>query len=79
MVDSVSDEFHIYTLEWSKDKMIFSVDGIEHYQYNPTVKNKKTWPYDSDYYFIFNIAIEADVDSNFEESAMQVDYIRVFQ
>ena len=78
-IKNASDEFHIYELEWTKEKIIFSVDGIEHLQYNPERKNSKTWPYDSDYYFIFNIAIEPDIESNFVESAMVVDYIRVYQ
>lgn len=78
-VKGVSDEFHIYSLEWTKEKMVFKVDGIKHYEYNPALKNKDTWPFDSDYYFILNIAIEPDIDPSFTESAMMVDYIRVYQ
>lgn len=78
-IERASDEFHIYTLEWSKDKMVFSVDGVEHFQYAPSTKNSNTWPYDSDYYFILNIAIEPNIDTNFLESPMVVDYIRVYQ
>ncbi len=78
-IEDASDEFHIYELEWTKEKMVFSVDGVEHLEYNPKKKSSKTWPYDSDYYFIFNIAIEPDIDSDFVESAMVVDYIRVYQ
>ena len=78
-IKDASDEFHIYELEWTKEKIIFSVDGKEHLQYNPKKKNSKTWPFDSDYYFIFNIAIEPDIEADFMESAMVVDYIRVYQ
>lgn len=78
-VDNVSDEFHIYTLEWTKEKMVFSVDGVEHFQYQPTVKNADTWPFDSDYYLLLNIAIEPDIDPDFVESPMVVDYVRIYQ
>ncbi len=78
-IENASDEFHIYTLEWTEDKMIFSVDGVEHYQYKPSVKNSETWPYDSDYYIILNIAIEQDIDPEFVESPMVIDYIRIYQ
>ncbi len=78
-IDSASNKFHLYTLEWTKEKMVFSIDGVEHFQYNPTIKNSKTWPYDSDYYFLLNIAIEPDIDPNFVASPMVVDYIRVYQ
>ena len=78
-IDSASTAFHIYTLEWTEDKMVFSVDGVAHFQYNPPVKNAGTWPYDDDYYFILNIAIEPEIDPSFVESAMVIDYIRVYQ
>jgi beta-glucanase (GH16 family) len=79
IINGVSTKFHKYTLEWSEEKMIFSVDGIEHFQYQPSIKNSDTWPYDSDYYLILNIAIEPDIDPNFIESPMLVDYIRIYQ
>lgn len=78
-IKNVSDDFHIYALEWTSEKMVFSVDGVNHYEYNPKVKNSKTWPYDSDYYLILNIAIEPNIDPNFSESPMLVDYIRIYQ
>jgi beta-glucanase (GH16 family) len=78
-IKGASAKFHNYVLEWSKEKMIFSIDGVEHYKYQPTIKNSDTWPYDSDYYIILNIAIEPDIDPNFVESPMVVDYIRVYQ
>jgi len=78
-IDGASNKFHIYSLEWTKEKMIFSVDGIEHFRYEPAIKNSATWPYDSDYYLILNIAIEPDIDAAFVESPMVVDYIRIYQ
>ena len=78
-VDNVSNKFHIYTLKWSEDKLVFSVDGQQHFEYKPSNKNAKTWPYDSDYYIIFNIAIEPDIDPKFIESLMEIDYIRIYQ
>lgn len=78
-VENVSDEFHLYTLEWSEDKMSFRVDDVEHFVYEPIVKNNDTWPYDMPYYFILNIAIEPDIEPDFTRSSMLVDYIRVYQ
>ena len=78
-IKGVSDDFHTYTLTWTKEKMVFEVDGIPHYEYAPTTKNSNTWPFDNDYYLIFNIAIEPDIDPNFKESSMLVDYIRIYQ
>ncbi len=78
-IENASEEFHIYTMDWTEDKIVFQVDGKEHFRYAPKKKNKDTWPYDDKYYFLLNIAIEPDIDPEFSESAMVVDYIRVYQ
>jgi len=76
---NASNQFHVYAIEWTQDKMIFSIDGVNHFIYEPSIKNSDTWPYDSDYYIILNIAIESDINPEFTKSAMEVDYIRVYQ
>lgn len=78
-VKNVSNDFHVYAMEWTEEQLAFSVDGIVHYVYKPDLKTQDTWPYDDEYYFLLNIAIEPKIDSNFKESAMVVDYIRVYQ
>ena len=59
--------------------MIFSVDDIVHYTYNPAEKNDDTWPFDNDQYILLNIAIESVIEPSFTSSAMEIDYIRVYQ
>jgi len=76
---NASNQFHLYAIEWSKDKMIFSIDGVNHFTYEPSIKNSDTGPYDSHYYIILNIAIESDIDPEFIESTMELDYIRIYQ
>ena len=78
-VANASDQFHIYSIEWSDEKIAFSVDGTEHYRYSPSIKNSDTWPFDSDQYILLNIAVEPDIDSAFVESSMEIDYIRIYQ
>ena len=78
-VEDASNKFHVYSLEWTESKLVFSIEGVEHFTYEPPHKNSKTWPYDSDYYIILNIAIEPDIDPKFIESSMEIDYIRIYQ
>jgi len=82
-LDDVSTEFHIYAVEWTSEKMIFSVDGVEHYTYNPSTKDSSTWPYDLDHFIILNIAMGGSfggtIDPNFVSSTMEIDYVRVYQ
>jgi beta-glucanase (GH16 family) len=79
MVPTASTDFHIYALEWTAEKMVFSVDGVVHYTYNPAVKDASTWPFDAEQYILLNIAIEPGIDPNFTEGAMEIDYVRIYQ
>ncbi|MEP0265793.1 family 16 glycosylhydrolase [Dokdonia sp.] len=78
-ISTVSSEFHTYTLEWTPEQMVFSVDGVEHYTYNPPVQNPSTWPFDANQYILLNVAILPEILNSFNESAMEVDYVRVYQ
>jgi hypothetical protein len=66
-------------LEWSPQQLVFKVDGITHFTYNPSVKDGNTWPFDSEHYLLLNVAIEPSIDPNFTQDTMEVDYIRVYQ
>jgi beta-glucanase (GH16 family) len=79
IIPTVSDSFHIYVLDWYPNKIVFSVDGIEHYTYQPSVQNAATWPFNLEQYLILNIAIQPSISSNFTSSSMIVDYLKVYQ
>lgn len=79
LISNASTEFHVYTLDWNSNKMTFSVDGIVHYVYNPVAKNIQNWPYDAPQYLLLNVAILPNIASSFTESAMEIDYVRVYQ
>jgi len=78
-VASASTDFHIYTLEWTQEKLKFSVDGNNHYTYKPEVQDSDTWPFDADQYLLLNIAIQPSIEDSFTESAMEIDYVRIYQ
>ena len=78
-ISGISSQFHTYSMDWDANRIIFKVNGVEHYRYNPSVKNADTWPYDKEFFFLLNVAIEPSIVSGFTESAMEVDYIRVYQ
>lgn len=78
-ISNATTGFNVYSLEWSPEKMIFSVNDLEHYTYNPSVKNSETWPFDDPQYLLLNIAIEQNISPNFTESDMEIDYVRIYQ
>ena len=78
-IATASSDFHIYTLEWTAQKMVFKVDGVTHYTYEPAVKDASTWPFDAPQYLLLNVAMQPYIDPNFVSSAMEIDYVRVYQ
>lgn len=79
LIPGVSNNMHIYALEWTPTKMVFSVDSIVHYTYEPATRTQNSWPFDDPQYILMNIAIQGSIDTAFTASPMIVDYIRVYQ
>lgn len=76
----VSDEFNNYTVEWSEDRIVFAINDVVYH----TFQNDGTLPFNNEFFLILNVAMGGNfvgntVDPNFVESAMEVDYIRVYQ
>ena len=78
-IATVSSQFHTYALEWTEEEMVFSVDDVVHYTYNPSPKDSSTWPFVADQYILLNIAIEPSIAGSFVQSTMEIDYVRVYQ
>jgi beta-glucanase (GH16 family) len=79
VVSGASNDFHLYTMEWTSEKIIFSVDNIVHYTYEPENQNAATWPFDANQYLLLNVAIQSDIEPAFTQSEMEIDYVRIFQ
>jgi beta-glucanase (GH16 family) len=74
--------YHVYSMNWSPNQISFLLDGVLFYTYNPTVKNANTWPFDAEQYLLLNIAMggfAGTIPSNFVQSSMIIDYVRVYQ
>ncbi len=47
---------------------------------NLTIRNSSTWPFEDDQYILLNVAIlPSIIGTGFTESAMEIDYVRVYQ
>jgi beta-glucanase (GH16 family) len=85
-VADVSDAFHTYGVEWTKDKMTFFVDDNAYYSVTRSPSEDfKGWPFDQRFHLIMNIAVGGNwggmqgVDDNIWPQHMEVDYVRVYQ
>lgn len=80
--DNIADNYHIYSMNWSPNQISFLLDNVVFYTYNPTIKDDKNWPFNSEQYILLNIAmggVAGPIASNFTQTAMVIDYVKVYQ
>lgn len=75
----VTNDYHIYEMEWTPEEIRFSVDGFVHYVYHPAVQTPSTWPYTENQYILLNVAMAGSIDPAFSQSDMVLDYVRIYQ
>lgn len=78
----ITDNYHIYSMNWSPNQITFLLDGVAYYTYNPSVKNASTWPFDKEQYLLLNLAmggVAGTIPSTFTNASMIIDYVRVYQ
>ena len=93
-VPTCETEFHTYQLNWTYQKLEFSVDSVLFYTYKPSVRNASTWPFDLPFFIIMNVAMGGNmgsdpqyesgglkngIDPSLYMARMEIDYVRVYQ
>jgi hypothetical protein len=77
--------YHIYAVEWSPSRVDFFFDNNRYYGMANDGRGDDSWPFNQDFYLIFNVAIGGDwggakgVDPNIWPRQMLVDYVRVYE
>ena len=84
IIPAIEEGYHVYAIEWTKDKIDFFVDKDLVYTFQPEIKNENTWPYDQPFYFLVNLAIGGNfgglkVDDSIFPQEFLIDYIKVYQ
>lgn len=78
-VAGLSEDFHVYTLVWSATKITWAIDGVIFHSYNNTAAT----PFNSNFFMILNVAMGGNlggtVDPAFTSSALEVDYVKIYQ
>ena len=83
-IDNVEDDFHIYKVEWSKQEIVYYIDGEKVYTFSPEIKDDEHYPFRHKFYFLLNMAIGGnfggpDVDDSIFPAKFYIDYIKVYQ
>ena len=78
-IANASTDFHIYSVVWSAASIRFFVDGQLYHSY----VNEPGSPFNLNFFLIMNVAMGGNfggnIDPNFTQSTMEVDYVKVFQ
>lgn len=80
------DQFHVYAIDWTKDKIDFFVDD---HLYHTVVRDPQDdfngWPFDQKFHLIMNIAVGGNwggkegIDDSIWPQRMEIDYVRIYQ
>jgi beta-glucanase (GH16 family) len=77
--------FHVYSLDWSSQKIVIAVDGINFFTFTNENTGYDTWPFNNKMFLLLNIAVGGSwggiqgVDNTIFPAKMEVDYVRVYQ
>lgn len=75
-------KWHIYSLEWYKDKLVYLIDGNVVHQLRKD--ELEAWPFDRPYYLYLNVAFggwggSCGIDYDILPKEMLVDYVRYYK
>ena len=85
LVPDADNAFHIYSLEWTTNQVVWSVDSVLYFTYADPGLGFGGWPYANGFFMILNIAVggnwggQKGVDDSIFPQQMVIDYVRVYQ
>lgn len=84
-ISDANEAFHIYALEWERDRLDFYVDDKKYFTYRNENSGEDAWPYDKGQYLILNLAIGGawggakGIDEGSFPQRYYIDYVRIYQ
>jgi beta-glucanase (GH16 family) len=84
-LDKPYEDFHVYAIEWFKDRIDFFVDDKKYFTFENEGANWEKWPFDKKHYLIINAAFggtwggKFGVDDTILPQKFYIDYVRVYR
>ncbi|HEY8550090.1 MAG TPA: glycoside hydrolase family 16 protein [Vicinamibacterales bacterium] len=85
-VPDAQDAFHVYAIEWDRDRIRAFVDGREYFEFRREPGGgKDVWPFDAPHHLLLNVAVggnwggQKGVDPSSLPYRFEIDYVRVYQ
>ena len=85
LIENVKTLFHIYSIEWSEQKIDFFIDDTLHYTFQNDFSNDfRTWPFNERFHLLLNVAVGGNWpgppnNTTVFPQDMEVDYVRVYE
>ena len=86
LLDGVDDNYYVYALEWSPERIDVFVDDVHYFTYMNENSGWQAWPYDHAFHLILNVAVGGawgraggGIDDDIFPLKMLVDYVRVYE
>ncbi|WP_380170284.1 glycoside hydrolase family 16 protein [Kineococcus sp. DHX-1] len=82
--ESLSEDFHVYGVEWSSERLQFSIDGRETgVLFRSDLPDDEVWPFDAPQYVLLNVAVGGNLPGAPDattppEAPMLVDWVRAY-
>jgi beta-glucanase (GH16 family) len=80
VIANAASEFHIYKTIWSPKTIRFYLDNVLYFTFE---NSDTTLPFHKNFFLIMNVAMGGNlggaIDPAFTQSAMEVDYVKVYQ
>jgi beta-glucanase (GH16 family) len=84
-IDKPYDKFHVYSIEWTPEKIDFLLDDVVYLHIKNEHKTTDEWPFDQNFSLKLNNAIggmwgaQKGIDDSVFPQSMVIDYVRVYQ
>ncbi|KAA0989519.1 glycoside hydrolase family 16 protein [Dyadobacter sp. UC 10] len=85
IVDKASEEFHIYSCEWTPELVTILVDGKAYFKFPKEASYQwPEWPFDKPFHLLLNMAVggnwggQEGVDDSIFPQKLEIDYVRFY-
>jgi beta-glucanase (GH16 family) len=81
--DEPYEQYHVYAIEWSEDRIDFFLDDRKYFTFENEGKGNDVWPFDKPHYLILNAAVggtwggRKGIDDSIFPQKYYIDYVRV--
>lgn len=86
IIEKNYENYHIYAIEWTEDKIDFFVDSTKYFTFKNDHKgNDDTWPFGKEHYLILNFAVGGawgglkGIDTSAFPQKYYIDYVRYYK